>query len=77
MYQYTLVHKDLLKNLNSTNIGDIMNKYKSSFFNNCYEWLFTEEERAPIGFITTFFMIIVISIFTGLFVIPVINKFMQ
>ena len=54
-----------------------MDKYKSSFFNNCYEWLFTEEERAPIGFITTFFMIIVISIFTGLFVIPVINKFMQ
>ena len=26
-----------------------------------YEWLFTEEEREPIGFITTLFLIILIS----------------
>ena len=54
-----------------------MNKYKSSFFNNCYEWLFTEYERAPMGFVPTFFMIIVISIVTGLFIIPMISKLMQ
>ena len=54
----------------------IMNKYKSSFFNNCYEWLFTVEERAPLGFVPTFFMIIVISIVTGLFIIPMISKLM-
>ena len=39
-----------------------MDKYKSSFFNNCYEWLFTADERAPMGFIPTFFMTILISI---------------
>ena len=27
-----------------------------------YEWLFTEEERAPMGFIPTFFTTILISI---------------
>ena len=53
-----------------------MNKYKSSFFNNCYEWLFTEDERAPLGFIPTFFMIIVVSIAVGVFVIPMISKIM-
>ena len=53
-----------------------MDKYKSSFLNNCYEWLFTVEERTPMGFIPTFFMIIVISIVTGLFIIPIINKLM-
>ena len=26
-----------------------------------YHWLFTEDERAPLGFIPTFFMIIVMS----------------
>ena len=40
------------------------------------EWMFTEDERAPIGFIPTFFLIIVISIATGLFVVPIINKLM-
>jgi len=55
----------------------MMDKYKSSFFNNCYEWLFTVEERAPMGFIPTFFMIIVVSIITGLFIIPMIGKLMQ
>ena len=54
-----------------------MDKYKSSFLNNCYEWLFSIEERAPMGFIPTFFMIIVVSIFTGVFIIPMISKLMQ
>ena len=54
-----------------------MDKYKSSFLNNCYEWLFTVDERAPMGFIPTFFMIIVISIVTGVFIIPMISKLIQ
>ena len=54
-----------------------MNKYKSSFFNNCYEWLFSETEREPIGFIPTFFMVIVVSTVVGVFVIPMINKLIQ
>ena len=54
-----------------------MDKYKSSFLNNCYEWLFSIEERAPMGFIPTFFTIIVVSIITGLFIIPMIGKLMQ
>ena len=54
-----------------------MDKYKSSFLNNCYEWLFSIEERAPMGFIPTFFMIIVVSILTGVFIIPIINKLIQ
>ena len=57
--------------------GNIVDKYKSSFFNNCYEWLFNDEEREPMGFISIFFMVIVISIATGLFVIPMINKLIQ
>ena len=54
-----------------------MDKYKSSFFNNCYEWLFSESEREPMGFITTFFLIIVVSIAVNLFVIPIINVLMH
>ena len=54
-----------------------MNKYKSSFLSNCMEWLFSDEERAPMGFIPTFFMIIVVSIITGLFIIPMISKLIQ
>jgi len=46
-------------------------KNKSSFFNNCYEWLFTEEERAPIGYIPLFFLIIIISTIVSLFIISV------
>ena len=42
-----------------------------------YHWLFTEEERAPIGFIPIFFMIILISIAVGICVMPMINKLMQ
>jgi|TARA_R100000501_G_C2584259_1_gene86418 antibiotic biosynthesis monooxygenase (ABM) superfamily enzyme len=54
-----------------------MDKYKSSFLNNCFEWLFTKEENAPMGFIPTFFTIIVVTIITGVFIIPIINKLMQ
>ena len=41
-----------------------------------YHWLFTEEEREPIGFIPTFFLIIVISTAIGVFVIPMISNLM-
>jgi hypothetical protein len=48
-----------------------MNKYKSTFLNNCYEWLFSEDERTPIGFIIVFFMIIIISLTISLFVVAI------
>ena len=35
-----------------------MNKDRSTFLNNCYEWLFSEEERQPVAFIVVFFMIV-------------------
>ena len=41
-----------------------------------YYWLFTEDERAPLGFIPTFFMIIIVLIAVGVFVIPMISKIM-
>jgi len=41
-----------------------------------YHWLFTKEEREPIGFIPTFFLIIVISTAIGVFVIPMISNLM-
>ena len=41
-----------------------------------YHWLFTKEEREPMGFISTFFLIIVISTAIGVFVIPIISKLM-
>ena len=48
-----------------------------SKFNRLYEWLFNDEERAPIGFIPTLFMCIVVSTMVGLFVIPVIHHLMK
>ena len=48
-----------------------MDKYKSSFINNCYEWLFSEEERRPLAFIVVFFMIILISTVVCLFIVTV------
>ena len=36
-----------------------------------YEWLFSEEERQPIGFIPLFFMIVVISSVVCLFILSV------
>ena len=46
-------------------------KSKSSFINNCYEWLFSEEERKPMGFILLFFIIIIISTVVSLFLMSV------
>ena len=37
--------------------------------NRLYEWLFTEEERSPIGFIATFFLIILVATVVCLFLI--------
>ena len=52
-----------------------MDKYgdKSSFLNNCYEWLFSEEERKPIGFIAVFFLIIIVSIAINLTIVPIVH----
>ena len=36
-----------------------------------YEWLFSEEERSPMGYITVFFMLILISTAISLFVVSV------
>ena len=44
---------------------------KSTFLNNCYEWLFSEEERRPIGFIIVFFLTIIISLTITLFIVAV------
>ena len=40
-------------------------------FNRLYEWLFTKEERAPIGYIPLFFLIIILSTVMCLFIISV------
>ena len=36
-----------------------------------YEWLFSEKEREPIGFIPLFFMIILISAIVCIFILSV------
>ena len=54
-----------------------MDKYKSSFLNNCYEWLFSQEERAPVGFIPMLCMMIVVSTVVGIFLMPIVSKLMQ
>mgnify|MGYP003140604617 CR=1 FL=1 len=36
-----------------------------------YKWLFTEEERSPIGYIAVFSMVILISVVISLFVVAV------
>jgi len=46
-------------------------KDKSNFFNNCMEWLFTDAERAPMGFIPLFFVIILVSSIVCLFILSV------
>ena len=51
-----------------TNMGDDMNKL--------YEWLFTKEERKPIGFIPLLFMIILISSVVCLFILSVSRAIM-
>jgi len=49
----------------------MMDKYKSSFLNNCYEWLFSEEERRPIGYIVVLFLTILVSTMITLFIVAV------
>ena len=49
----------------------MIDKYKSTFLNNCYEALFSEEERSPVGFIIVFILIIIISLAISLFVVAV------
>ena len=44
---------------------------KSSFLNNCYEYLFNEEEKRPIAYIVVFSMIIIISTAVTLFIVAV------
>jgi len=44
--------------------------------NKLYEWLFSEEERQPIGYIPLFFMIIVISSVVCLFILSVSRAIM-
>tara|TARA_Y100000034_G_C6839903_1_gene379860 strand:- start:183 stop:344 length:162 start_codon:yes stop_codon:yes gene_type:complete len=39
--------------------------------NNCYEWLFSEEERKPIGYIVVFALTVLISIIVSLFIVAV------
>ena len=44
---------------------------KSSFINNCYEWLFSEEERKPLAYIVGIFVAILISTIVSLFIVAV------
>ena len=44
---------------------------KSSFLNNCYEWLFSEEERRPLTYIVGLFIAIWISVIVSLFIVAV------
>ena len=44
--------------------------------NKLYEWLFTKEEREPIGFIPLFFLIIIISTAVCLFILSVSRAIM-
>ena len=44
---------------------------KRSFLNNCYEWLFSEEEKQPLAYIVAIFVAIVISVSVALFIVAV------
>ena len=41
-----------------------------------YEWLFSEEEREPINFVETFFLIVIMSTVVSTFVIAVARHLM-
>ena len=41
-----------------------------------YEWLFSEEERAPMGFILLFFLMIIVSSVVCLFILSVSRAIM-
>ena len=45
-------------------------------FDKLFIWLFSKEERNPISFITTFFLVILISLAISLFVVA-IDRHMQ
>ena len=49
---------------------------KSSFLNNCYEYLFNEEEKRPIAYIVVFSMAIIISLAVALFIVAV-DRYME
>ena len=44
---------------------------KNSFLNNCYEWLFSEEEKRPLAYIVGILIAIIISVAVSLFVVAV------
>ena len=44
---------------------------KSSFLSNCYEWLFSEEERRPLAYIVAFFMTVLISTVVAIFIVSI------
>ena len=46
-------------------------KNKNSFLNNCYEWLFSEEERRPLAYIVGILIAILISTVVALFIVAV------
>ena len=46
-------------------------KNESSFLNNCYEWLFSEEERKPLAYIVGIFVAIIISTVISLFIVAI------
>ena len=46
------------------------------WYDRFYEWLFSEEERKPIGFIPLFFMIILISTVVCIFILSVSRAIM-
>ena len=46
-------------------------KNKSSFLNNCYEWLFSPDEKRPVAYIVVFSTIVVISVAVSLFIVAV------
>ena len=46
-------------------------KNESSFLNNCYEWLFTDEEKRPLAYIVAIFIAIIISVAVSLFIVAV------
>ena len=51
-------------------------KVRSTFLNNCYEYLFSDEERRPLGYIAIFFMIILLSTVISLFILSVSRHLM-
>ena len=44
---------------------------RNNMLNRLFIWLFSEEERKPISFIITFFLIIIISVAVSLFIVAI------